>query len=381
MRRPTGVVVSCVLLGLGALILLMVSVVFLFLSAIMGHIPIPTPPGQPTLDPGVMSGVMIGMGLVCLIPTAWAAITVVGLARMRNWARYSIIIIGAGLVFFSIIGLLGAVLSQTLLATAQHTAGQDPAMLRLGMMLNGITFLAMMGVGIWWIAYFAIRGTREAFALAAATQVTAVPTYAPPPSPYAASSYEVASYIPTPDPTEPPVPSPVLMLDQSVATLPPPSGRPLTITIIAVLMLIGLVFMIPYAFFPFPLFMFGVELTGWSGHLVMAGWAIASGLAGIGLWQMKKIGLYAAYAVYGLGVLNCATFLLPSVRAHMLAYQQDLMQKMPMATPQMAAFQSQVTAAIMMPIMVFSVAICLALLVLLFLNRAAFDHPTQAAAA
>jgi len=306
---------------------------------------------------------------------------VVGLARMKNWARYSIIIIGAGLVFFSILGLLGAILSQTLLATAQHNAGQDPAMLRLGMMLNGVTFLAMMGVGIWWIAYFAIRGTREAFALATATQVTAVPSYAPPPSPYAASSYEVAAYIPTPDPTEPPVPSPVLMLDQSVAALPPPSGRPLTITIIAIFMIMGLVFMIPYAFLPFPIIMFGVELTGWSGHLVMAGWALASGLAGVGLWQMKKIGLYIAYAVYGLGVLNCATFLLPSVRAHMLAYQQDLIQKMPMATPQMAAFQTQMFSAILIPTMVFSVAICLTLLILLFINRAAFDRTTQAAAA
>jgi hypothetical protein len=370
MRRPTGVVVSCIILGFGTLILLMVSVAFLF--------------GQPTPDASVMSGVMIGIGIICLIPTAWAAITVVGLARMKNWARYSIIIIGAGLVLFSLLGLLGTVASQALLATTQQSTGQSPAMLRMGMMINAMTFFAMMGVGIWWIIYFALRNTRDAFTLAAAPQAPAIPSYIPPPSPYAASSYEVASYIPAPDPNDPndpPVPSPVVMLDQSIAAPPPPPGRPLTITIIAVLAFIGLVFMIPYTFFPFPMFLFGVEFTGWSGHLVMAGFAIATGLTGIGLWQMKKIGLYAAYVFYALGVLNCATFLLPSVRAHMFAYQRDIMRTNPMATPQAVAFQSQLTTAIMMPMMIFSVTICLALLILLFINRGAFEHSTQASPA
>jgi hypothetical protein len=379
MRRPTGVIVSCIILGFGALILLMVSVGFLFLSTMMGHIPIPTPPGQPTPNPGVMSAAMVGIGIVFLIPTAWAAITVVGLARMKNWARYSIIIIGAGLVLFSLLGLLGTVASQAILATTQQSTGQDPAMLHVGMMINGMTFLAAIGVGIWWLIYFARRSTREAFTIAA-PQAAPRPGFIPPPSPYAASSYEVASYIPAPDPAQPPVPSPVVMLDQSVAEQAAPPGRPLTITIIAILMLICLVFMIPYAFLPFPIFMFGVELAGWSGHLVMAAFAIASGLAGIGLWQMKKIGLYIAYAVYGLGVLSCATFLLPSVRVHMAAYQQDLMLKMPMATPQMAAFQNQMMTAILMPTMVFSVVFGFVLIILLFLNRAAFDRPTQAAA-
>jgi hypothetical protein len=326
-----------------------------------------------------MTGVFIGLGLLTLIPTAWATATVVGLARMKTWARYSIIVIGACLTGFGLLFVLGTILSQAIMSSSMMAAAQSPEALRFGMIINGVMALMMIGVGIWWVVYFAQRTTRDAFALATATsQPVTVPGYIPPPSPYAASSYEVAAYIPEPDPNAPPVDSPVLVIDQAVAQAPP--GRPLTITVIAVLMLIGLVFTIPYVFTPYPMFMFGTVLTGWSAHLTMAGFAIASGIAGIGLLRLNKAALYVAYALYSIGLLNCATLLLPSVRAHMLVYQNELMQNMSSSTPQMVNYNNQVLSFIMIPAMIFTVILCIVLLVLLFINRSAFDRPTQAAA-
>jgi hypothetical protein len=374
MRRPVGVVVSCVLLGFAAFTLLMVAVLFLCLSTMMGRVPIPTQSGHPTPDAGVMAGVMIGLGLITLIPLAWVTVTTVGLARMKTWARYSIIVIGVCLAGFGLLFVLGTILSQALMASSPMAAAQNPAALRFGMIVNGVMALMMIGIGIWWVVYFSRSSTRDAFALASTPQAVAVPGYIPPPSPYAASSYDVASYIPEPDPHAPPITSPVLMLDQTVAEAATPPGRPITITVIAILMILGLVFTIPYAFTPFPMFIFGTVLSGWSAHLAMAGFALASGLAGIGLLQMKQPALYLAYAVYSVGLLNCATMLLPSVRAHMLIYQHDLMQKMATGTPQMVDFNTQMVSLIIIPAMIFSVILCIVLLILLFINRAAFDR-------
>ena len=166
--------------------------------------------------------------------------------------------------------------------------GQNPEVLRVAVVFIALFCLAIAAVGIWWIVYFSLRTTREAFALAAGPQAIPIPGYIPPPSPYDPSSYAVASYIPIPDPNAQPVAPPVLMLDEAVAiegvaVANTPPRRPLAVTIIAWLYIVSGGVTLPCCFWPFPLFFLGVVMSGWTAHLTGAAFAILRLLAGIGL--------------------------------------------------------------------------------------------------
>jgi len=119
-------------------------------------------------------------------------------------------------------------------------------------------------------------------------------------------------------------------------------------------------------------------MSGWAAHLAALSFAVLILLAGVGLLRLEKIALNVAYAMTLLGLLNTASFLLPSVRDRMVSYQMDLMQKYTMGMPQL--FDNHTMGLMMIPGMALGVAYCLTVLILLYRNRAAFDRPIQAAA-
>jgi len=247
------------------------------------------------------------------------------------------------------------------------------------MIFNGLVNLAIMGIGIWWLVYFAMRTTRKAFELAAAPSFAPVTTYPAPLSPYASSTYQVASYVPPLDPGAPTAPD--LPQHQAVAPIEAPSPRPLVVTVIAVLLILGGAVTLPFAFLPFPLFVFGFPLTGWPAHLAIGSFAVIAVLTGIGLWRLEKIAFYAACAFYIFGLFNTALLLLPSVRARMIAYQTDLMQRMSGGIPKPIVFDSHMMTLMLIPGLLFSVVFCVVLLILLVRSRAAFDRPQPLQAA
>jgi len=160
-----------------------------------------------------------------------------------------------------------------------------------------------------------------------------------------------------------------------------PPRRPIAVTIIAWLLIVSGAVTLPCCFLRFPIFFFGIVMSGWTAHLTGAAFAVLVLLAGIGLLRLEKIGLYLAYAINALGILNAGLMLVPSVRDRMIAYQMDLMQRMSFGIAQSMPFDSHTTALMMLPGMFFGVAYCLTLLILLYINRTAFDRTTQAAAA
>ena len=367
MRRPVGVILSCVILGFVALSLLGTAAIFLFMIFIgMGVF---VQPGQPAPDPAFLHGFFIVLSLICVAFAAWAIITLVGLARMRTWARYSVIVIGAGLVLIGLLATAGTLLSLTL---APLPANQNPAAFRFGMIFGVLIDLGIAAIGIWWLIYFTLRSTREAFALAATPQAPPLIGYAPPPSPYAASTYQVAAYIPTPDPAAPPIAAPTPIY---VQTAPAPPRRPLAISIIAWLLIATAVCCLPSAVLPFPLFICGVLITGMSAHLTVLCLAIIYALVGIGLLRLEKIALYAAYAIQLFALVNAGLLLVPSYRDRMMDYIDSLIQKMTMGMPMPPMFDNHTMGLMMLPGLLFGALFGLAILGLLIHYRAAFDHP------
>ena len=96
MRRPAGVVVAAVVLGLMALIGIFISVGSILVTLLMHNPAIPAVPGIKAMMVAT-TAVLLGFYLLC----AW---TVVGLFQLRRWARYAILAIGG--VEFSFSALL-----------------------------------------------------------------------------------------------------------------------------------------------------------------------------------------------------------------------------------------------------------------------------------
>lgn len=376
MRRPVGVILSCIVLGLAALLLLLNAIGSFASILLVGHLPATT--AGPAPPPGMMSGVFAVLGLFYLALAGWAIATIVGLAKMRNWARYSVIVIGVGVALIGVFGAIGMVAARAMIGSVPMPPGQNPEVLRVVVIFIALFCLAIAAVGIWWIVYFSLRTTREAFALAAGPRAIPTPGYIPPPSPYDPSSYAVASYIPIPDPNAQSAAPPVLILDEAVVVANTTPRRPLAITIIAWLLIVSGGVTLLFSFSPFPMFFFGVVMSGWAAHLTALSFAVLVLLTGIGLLRLEKIALYLAYAMTVVGLLNTASFLLPSVRARMIVYQTNLMASS-MGMPQ--PFDNHTMVLMMIPGMVLGIGCGLTLLILLYINRGAFDSPTQAAAA
>lgn len=169
-RRPTGVVLAAIALGFVSLILLFFAVGSV-LSAIFirqGLVPQTNVPGA-AMPPTAMLVALSGVcALVELAAAIWGGATVVGLLKMKPWARVSIMILGGCVAAFSLLGAVflgmgSAVLKSTPNALPPNT---NPAQIHLVFLAMVLFCLLVAGVGIWWLVYFALRSTGKAFELA-----------------------------------------------------------------------------------------------------------------------------------------------------------------------------------------------------------------------
>ena len=113
MKRPFGVIFSAVVLLLGSLFQLLMAFVMAFSGAFM---PMQTSPGglpgasATTPMPPWMSTFMYLFSFFCLTLAIWGIVTTVGLFRLRNWARYSVLVIGGGIALIGLVSMLTSLL-------------------------------------------------------------------------------------------------------------------------------------------------------------------------------------------------------------------------------------------------------------------------------
>jgi hypothetical protein len=146
MKKPLGVTLSAVFVLLGSLLMLGFFVL-LCLVLILS-------PGRTPLRPEEKLGMVLGLGLFGFLGT-WGTTTAIGLFRLRNWGRVSI------LVFAGLLALTGvAAAPAILLIPAPPTATPNFGTVRVGM----AAFYAALGLlGAFWLYYFSRRATRDAF--------------------------------------------------------------------------------------------------------------------------------------------------------------------------------------------------------------------------
>ena len=364
--RPIGLILAALVLGLFALGTLL-SGAFTFVAAfIVPHQALANAPGATAPPNPQLIGIMLGViGIIELLIAAWAIFTIVGLLRLRSWARYSILIIGSLLAFFGIasagmLALLPAIMAQTATQTAAQTSLQTPLPPHLmqGLLLTlGLFYTAIASVGVWWLVYFNRRSVKAYF----------LPTYAAQPNPYA---YSTAASLATPgglgDPFLPVLPLP-----------PPPAGRfthiPTSIKIIAILFFVSALGTAVFTFLPFPAFLAGFYLSGFAGHLLYFGYTLLMLLIGLGLLRLDNRARLGVYLLTALAVVNTAVMLTPWGRARFAAYNHTLQQQMHL--PNTSALIDPASPVVILPGLVFALLFYGVVLLLIERHRTLFEHP------
>ena len=330
MKRPAGLVISAVLLVIASLLQLLGACLMVFSAVMAPSLAHAGTAGSssPAAQYPYLPFTMYAMSASFLALSVWGILTAVGLFRVRRWARYSILVIAAGLAFISFVSIFTSILIAFI--PLPQPAGLDPTQAHSSQMIARFIFASMavlytglLAVAVWWLVYFNRPALRELFAAGAP-------------------------------------------LDSV------PCRRPLPISILAALQLLGAIFCLFAALLPLPAFMFGWTLHG-SGKVVL--YAVICGLdvlTFMGLWRLREWGRRLTFFMLGFTVLNLAfNFLRPS---SFRQYQAEVHQMMSPSQPQLpVGFQNTLFGGSM----IFGLIFCIVIAAILVHYRAFFASPAS----
>lgn len=183
-RRPSGVILAAITLGFASLGVLLMAGISVVAAVAISHSPGLVAAAQahsapPVVIPGGMPGavppaappsatalvmIYIVMAVIALGLAAWGITTVVGLLRLKQWARISIMIQGGLVAICAGFFTMGAVLAPIMMKSMQMPSNVNPSQMHIVFAAFALISGLIALIGVWWIVYFALRGPREAFA-------------------------------------------------------------------------------------------------------------------------------------------------------------------------------------------------------------------------
>ena len=170
--RPTGVVLAAIALGFVSLIMLFFAAmtVVSVLAMRQGFAPPATANGAALPPMTVIMGISAVIALLELAAAIWGGATVAGLLKLKPWARISIMVLGGCIAAFSLLGAIGMAAVPALIKATPNALppNANPAQMHLVFLTMTVLCLMVAAVGIWWIVYFALKSTGEAFTAAPA---------------------------------------------------------------------------------------------------------------------------------------------------------------------------------------------------------------------
>jgi len=290
MKRSAGVTVVAVLSLIGSLFTLLMGI---FMALIPFVIPGEDGAKSP-FPPGFMKMMMIGAALMYVLPAIWGILTSIGLFRLKEWARISIIIFSVLLILMSGFGALIAIIVPIPPPPNQNV---DPGVTTGIRIFMTVFAAALVSIGLWWLVFFTRAKVKEQFTPTSAAALLA------PPSP------QVFQATPSPSPTIP----------VSVT-----AKGPLSLTILAWFMLAGsLLILISLVLQPPAMFLTKL-LTGIPALLYYLTFLAVHLYVGIGLLRLKTTARTVGVAYYAFAFMNAAVFYFaPGGRSRML----DLMHR------------------------------------------------------
>ena len=240
--------------------------------------------------------------------------TSVGLFRLRSWARASILVIAGFLAAGSIFSL---VISMAVPMPPEITASTEHIVRRTMAAMFGIP----LAIAVWWLIQFNTPSTKAAFA-----------------SPIAG----------------------------------PASPRPLSITIIGWVSILGVASCLFAILTRTPAFLFGAIFNGWIAGIIYALFGALSLYIGKGLLDLRERARVLAIGWFGFGFVHLSLVtLVPSLRQRMLELERALAQNQP--NP-IAFDQGMMTNVIL----AFTAIVAASAIWFLIRNRAAFVRAESA---
>jgi hypothetical protein len=275
MKRPAGVTVSAVVVFIGSGLTFVAAPLMLLGLAVSpaGNMP------AFTRDAGLIMAVfMLGFAV-------WGVVTAINLLQLREWARISMIVFSGLLLVMAVPGLLMMLVMPLPVPPAPAVPSGEamPSMehLMTAMRIIMAVFYALLALlGGWWLYFFNSRPIREQFRGAGTAASAWVPdTLAP-------------------------------------AALPGSPKRPVSITIIAYLALLGAC-MVPFLrVFNMPVTFLGSYFTGAQASLIVIGQMSVQFFMGYGLLKLEKWGRSLAIYYFNFAIFNSIIFvILPGAQA------------------------------------------------------------------
>ena len=251
--------------------------IFTLLFAVMGIASLFIATAQPQ-PPSSPQFVIAGAAMF----TAFAVFgiwTSVGILRLRSWARTSILVFAGFLAASSILGLLATMAVPT---PPAMSAGTEQLFHRVVAVMFGLP----LAIAVWWLIQFNTRSTKAAFA-------------------------------------------------SSIADAPSP--RPLSITIIAWVSILGGASSVFAILARAPAFLFGATFNGWTAGVIYAVFGALSLFIGKGLLDLREEARVLAIGWFGFSFVHGSLIMLvPSLRQRVFELQRAIAQnqKTPVAFDQ-----------------------------------------------
>lgn len=289
MKRSVGVTVIVILSMLGSVFTFAIGILMLVVMIVA---PVSRSDQFP-VSPVFFKVMLVIASLLYLLPAVWGIVTGIGLWRLKNWARVSIIVFSVLLILIG--GFSGLItLVVPIPSTPSNTV--DPSIMTGIRLSMGAFMLALAAIGVWWLVFFNRSKVKEQFG-----QLSLVPSIG---SPMQADQFRQST---------------------SVSTKDPGAGRrPLSITILAWLILAGCL-VTPFSLMlRLPAILFTKLLTGWPATLFYLSFAVVQLCIGIGLLRLRPAARIAAIIYFAFGSVNTAAFYLaPGGHARMLAFMES----------------------------------------------------------
>jgi hypothetical protein len=277
MRRPAGVTIAAVAVFVGSALTLLSAALMIFAFAVM-----PATEATPafTRSAGlIMSIFMLGLA-------AWGIATGISLLRVREWARISMIVFSGLLLVMAVPGLLMMLViplpTPPVSAFPQGEAIPPLEHLMTAVRIGMAIFYALLALlGGWWLYFFNSRPIREIFRGGATTPST---------------NWTPAVLAPTEMPGAP--------------------KRPVSITIIAYLALVGACMFPVLNILHLPLTFLGFFFTGGKASLIVVGYMSVQLLMAYGLLKLEMWGRNLAIYYFNFAIFNSIiSVVLPGAQA------------------------------------------------------------------
>ncbi|MFZ0820790.1 MAG: hypothetical protein WAM91_12025 [Candidatus Acidiferrales bacterium] len=293
MKRLPGVTFSAVLLIVGgsiSLLLVLIAIVAVIVAQL----------SMSADTPKFVLLISIVIDLIALGCAGFAISAGVGLLRLRPWARIFAIVFAALLLFGSVPGLVIVPFMSSFMPQSQSDPELKVFQIAFTVFYGLLTILAG-----WWLYYFNTRKVKDLFR---------------------------PRNFPIAPPIVQPLVVPPLVVEPLPTARPAKIKRPVSITVIAAIMLLSVGFapfallMLKFISIPFPIFGFWFE--GWSVVVITLLYGGAELIAGIGLLKLKLWARTLSICFFLFGIVNgVVSFGIPSSRAHYEKSISDMMSK------------------------------------------------------